>query len=309
MVDSALDAAIRRAAFDHLRTLSAGRDYVTSEELARGFEFNGERIPLVNPRRGIFKPRQMKYLLSIRTVFPKSGNKVWYDDQRKVNQALYQSEEFVDYAFMGNNPEAADNRWLREASEGEVPIIYFIGVAPGRFFPACPSYIAACDQQHLLAKVGFGEPSEYLTAKFDDNSPARKYALRVVKQRLHQATFREAVIAAYGGRCAISGLPEPRLIDAAHIVEDRHEMFGQPIVRNGLPMSKVHHAAFDAHLLGIDPNFEVHISSRLLNQKDGPMLEAIKAVNGKKIRLPFRFEDRPDRERLEMRFEKFRSQA
>src|SRR5882672_9106354 len=34
---------------------------------------------------------------------------------------------------------------------------------------------------------------------------------------LHQASFRYAVMTAYGGRCAISRLPEPRLLDAAHI--------------------------------------------------------------------------------------------
>lgn len=306
MVDSALDAAIRRAAFDHLRALSAGRDYVTSEELARGFEFNGERIPLVNPRRGIFKPRQMEYLLSIRTVFPKPGNKVWYDDQRKAHQALYHSDEFVDYAFMGDDPHAADNRRLREAGEAQIPLVYFIGVAPGKFFPACPSYIARWDKLRLIAKVGFGEPAEYLTAKFGDNTPARRYALRVVKQRMHQATFREAVISAYGSRCAISGLPEARLLDAAHIIEDRDEALGQPVVKNGVPLSKIHHAAFDAHLIGIDSDFKIHISPRLLAQKDGPMLEAIKSVNGCKIRLPARLADRPDPGRLAVRFNTFK---
>lgn len=308
MVDNASDAIIRKAAFDHLLALSAGRDYVTSEELARGFEFNGERIPLVNPRRGIFKPRQMKYLLSIRTVFPKPGNRVWYDDQRKVHQALYGSEEFVDYAFMGDDPEAADNRWLREAGEDQIPFVYFIGVAPGRFFTACPSYIAGWNKGCLNAKVGFGEPAEYLTARFSDNAPARRYALRVIKQRMHQATFREAVISAYGNRCAISGLPESRLLDAAHIIEDKNEALGQPVVCNGVPLSKIHHAAFDAHLIGIDADFRIHISPRLLVQKDGPMLEAIKAVNGQRMRLPARVIDRPDPDRLATRFDKFKLQ-
>jgi putative restriction endonuclease len=67
-------------------------------------------------------------------------------------------------------------------------------------------------------------------------APERRYALRLVRQRLHQATFREAVLTAYGGRCAISGLPEPRLLDAAHIVDDGNEALGQPVVTNGLPL-------------------------------------------------------------------------
>jgi HNH endonuclease len=87
-------------------------------------------------------------------------------------------------------------------------------------------------------------------------SPERRYALREIKARLHQASFRDAVLAAYGGRCAVSHLPEPRLLDAAHIIMDTDEQFGQPIVSNGLPLTKIHHAAFDAHLIGIDPDFQ-----------------------------------------------------
>src|SRR5215208_5557880 len=60
--------------------------------------------------------------------------------------------------------------------------------------------------------------------------PEVRYGLRLVRQRLHQATFREAVLTAYGQRCAVSGLPEPRLLDAAHIVADRDEDAGQPVV-------------------------------------------------------------------------------
>ena len=34
---------------------------------------------------------------------------------------------------MGRDPEAADNRWLREAYEHRIPTIYFLGIAPGRY--------------------------------------------------------------------------------------------------------------------------------------------------------------------------------
>ena len=137
----------------------------------------------------------------------------------------------------------------------------------------------------------------------------RRYALRAVKQRLHQASFREAVIAAYDGRCAVSRLPEPLLLDAAHIVEDKDERLGQPVVPNGIPLSKIHHAAFDAHLIGIDPDYRLHVSERLLSQNDGPMLEALKRLNGGTIHLPGRIKDRPDRDRLALRFERFKAVA
>ena len=65
------------------------------------------------------------------------------------------------------------------------------------------------------------------------DAPERPYALREVKARLHQASFRDAVLAAFGGRCAISHIPETRLLDAAHIVMDAGEQFGHPILSNG----------------------------------------------------------------------------
>lgn len=307
--DELLDSRMREAAFQHVRLLSATRDHLTSDELAKGFIFDGARVPLVNPQRGIFKPRQMRYLLSIRTVFPRPGAKVWYDDQRHVHSQLYESKDFVDYAFMGTDPEAADNRWLREAFENRIPIIYFIGIAPGRFTAIVPSYVGGWNRETLKASIGFGDPSAYDESRFPDTEPARRYALRTVQQRLHQASFRQAVITAYDGRCALSGLPEPLLLDAAHIVSDKHEVLGQPVVPNGIPLSKIHHAAFDAHLIGIDPDFRMHVSARLLDQKDGPMLEAIKQLDKQIIRLPPRVQDRPDRDRLAMRYDVFRARA
>jgi predicted restriction endonuclease len=57
------------------------------------------------------------------------------------------------------------------------------------------------------------------------------------------------------------------------------------VVPNGIPLSKIHHAAFDAHLIGIDPDYRLHVSERLLGQNDGPMLNALKGLNGETIHL------------------------
>jgi putative restriction endonuclease len=306
--DWAHDNRMRLAAFERVRTLRESHGHLTAQQLGEGFTVDGHRYPMVNPRRGIFKPAQMRYLLSINTVFPKTGNRVWYDDQREVHRQIFDGGQMVDYAFVGDNPDAADNRWLREAFENQIPIIYFLGIAPGRYEAILPAFIGGWDRESRRARVSFGlSEQDSLTPPATDAE--RRYALRAVKQRLHQASFREAVITAYRGRCALSGLPEPMLLDAAHIVEDRHELLGQPLVRNGIPLSKIHHAAFDAHLIGIDPDYRLHVSERLLAQKDGPMLEAIKGLNGGLLRLPKRAQDQPDRDRLALRFDRFRAAA
>ncbi len=307
-IESDRDQRMRLAAFEHVRKLGEIHQHLTHEQLKPGFTFEGKRIPLVNPQRGIFKPRQMRFLLSIKTVFPRPGAKIWYDDQLRVHDQIFSSDQFVDYAFMGQDPDAADNRWLRDAYENQIAVIYFLGIAPGRYQAIFPAFISGWDAEALNASVAFGVP-ELETSTPPENASERRYALRTVQQRLHQASFREAVILAYNGRCAISGLPEQRLLDAAHIVSDKNELLGQPVVPNGLPLSKIHHAAFDAHLIGIDPDFRLHVSERLLSQKDGAILEALKQLKGSIIHLPKREQDHPDRDRLAARFEEFNAAA
>jgi putative restriction endonuclease len=305
------DTQLRQAAFsrvDWLATLQGG--VLDSADLAGGFEFGGDRIPLVNPQRGIFKPRQMEHLLSIKTVFPRKGARVWYDDQREVHRQIYAGDDVVDYAFMGTDPNSSDNRWLRDAMQRQIPVIYFLGTSPGRYQPIIPTFIVGWHPERLRVQLAFGALVGASAQAVPPEAPERRYALREVKARLHQASFRDAVLAAYGGRCAISHLPEPRLLDAAHIVMDADEQLGQPIIPNGLPLTKLHHAAFDSNLIGIDPDYRIHVSDRLLEIHDGPFLElGLKGIVGQVIQLPRRSEDRPDRDRLALRFEEFKKSA
>ena len=311
MQQTIFDAQLRQAAFDHLNRLAAlSGGVLSSDDLASGFQFQGERIPLVNPQRGIFKPRQMVHLLSIRTVFPRQGGRVWYDDQREAHRQIYAGDDVVEYAFMGTDPNSPDNRWLREAMQEQVPVIYFLGTSPGRSQPIIPTFIVGWHPERLRVQLAFGAIVGASAQAAPPAAPERRYALREVKARLHQASFRDAVLAAYGGRCAISHLPEPRLLDAAHIVMDADEQLGQPIISNGLPLTKIHHAAFDANLIGIDPDFGIHVADRLLEIHDGPFLEiGLKQIAGTRIELPRRREDHPDRDRLALRFEQFKKSA
>ena len=136
----------------------------------------------------------------------------------------------------------------------------------------------------------------------------RRYVVREVKQRIHQRQFRGAVLPAYRDRCTICRLREVRLLDAAHIVGDAEEA-GEPVVSNGLSFCSIHHRAFDEDLVGIDPTLRVHVSPRLLEDEDGPMLDVLKGFHGATIEAPSRRLWRPDPERLELRFARFQSAA
>jgi putative restriction endonuclease len=137
-----------------------------------------------------------------------------------------------------------------------------------------------------------------------EDDAERRYVVRETRVRLHQSLFRSRVLAAYSDSCAICRLKEPRLLDAAHIVGDTLPT-GEPRVPNGLSLCSIHHRAFDQDLVGVSPDYEVHVSARLLYEEDGPMLELLKGFHREPIALPARRAWRPDRAQLALRFERF----
>lgn len=302
------DFQIRAAAFEHVRQLAEFESPLSYASLEKGFKFKGTRFHILSRAEGIFKPKEMGTVLSIRTSVPRPGRKVRYDDQLNVHRQIYEPEETVEYSFKHGDPNKGNNLMLRLARERQLPVIYFLGVAPALYHALMPTYIADWDPALRKVRLEFGLPDQSRLSP-PQSANERRYALQTVKQRLHQAAFRELVIKAYEGRCALSRLKEPRLLDAAHIVSDKDELLGQPVVVNGLPLSKLHHAAFDAHLIGIDPDFCVHVSERLLDQRDGPMLEAMKQLQDRKLHLPKEARNHPDKDRLAERFERFRAAA
>jgi putative restriction endonuclease len=136
----------------------------------------------------------------------------------------------------------------------------------------------------------------------------RRYEFRETRVRVHQTHFRRLVLPAYRERCTICSLREERLLDAAHIIGDVEER-GEPVIANGLSLCSIHHRAFDNNLVGISPEYEIHVSRQLLEDEDGPMLELLKGYHRRSIQIPSRRSWRPDPERLEVRFARFQSAA
>ena len=77
---------------------------------------------------------------------------------------------------------------------------------------------------------------------------------------------------------------------------------------NGLALCKIHHGAYDANILGIDPEYRVHIRLSVLEERDGPMLRhGIQEMEGATIVLPREDALKPRRDYLEERFARFRA--
>jgi putative restriction endonuclease len=89
----------------------------------------------------------------------------------------------------------------------------------------------------------------------------------LVRARVNQGFFRAAVLAAYGGRCCITGLCIPQLLNASHIVPWGVDVKNRTNPRNGLCLNALHDRAFDCGLLTVTPNLHVRLSSKAKTRK------------------------------------------
>jgi putative restriction endonuclease len=108
-----------------------------------------------------------------------------------------------------------------------------------------------------------------------------------VRVRRGQQFFRQAILNAYGVRCCISGINVPRLLIASHIKPWRDFPADRLNPRNGLCLSSIHDAAFDAGLITLDEKLRVVLSKRLRSYFPQPTLEQnFVPFDGQPIHLP-----------------------
>lgn len=296
------DERLRSAALAFLRTVQLRTGGPVRYDDVASFEFDGRRVPLMDPQRGIRKPRGLDAALSFRTVFAARPDQRPYADERGV-------DGYQRYKWRGTDPNHPENVALRRAMTKRLPLIWFVGIAPGLYWPVFPVWLVdeePSDHQFIVA-VDLAEMHAW-----EDTDDAvvielrRAYADRVVRERLHQPVFRAQVLAAYQNRCALCRLRHPELLDAAHIRGD--SAGGEPVLTNGIAMCKIHHAAFDYFLMTVRPSdYSIEVRPDVLHEDDGPTLRyALQGVHGVTIGLPRQRAARPDRELLEERYERFR---
>ena len=297
--DTARDTRVRLAAFKWLEEqTSLYGEVLPWSLLIRGFDLDGERVPLVS-MQGIFKPRLIPEIpLSIRTSIEGPYNdEVGYD-------------ELLRYAYRGTDPSHRDNAGLRQAMQLQVPLVYFYGLVEGRYLAIWPVYIVGDSPDALMFTVAVDQApaAAAFAGTVTDAAEAdlrRRYATRETRQRLHQNSFRERVLRAYKERCALCRLHHPELLEAAHIVPD-NEPGGDPVVPNGISLCRLHHGAFDRYFIGIRPDYTVEVRRSVLEETDGPMLKhGLQGAHNQRIWTPRSAEKKPDRHLLERRYERF----
>lgn len=141
-------------------------------------------------------------------------------------------------------------------------------------------------------------PTAALVEEEEEFDYSAKDKTSLVKIRVGQHFFRRSVLSAYLGRCCITGLTEPKLLVASHIVPWRTNANHRLNPRNGLCLSVLHDKAFDLGMFTLTPDFKIKTSRHIQTMSNNSFAnEWLVKLEGKQIELPEKF--RPELEFLD----------
>lgn len=297
---SAEQAAIRQDIFlwlEHQEIELGGYEF-RREFLRTAYTYGDQVVPLMDRQNGIWNPTGFDSTLSITRTL-----KGPYTDEIDGAIQKYSYERLPDRPLISGR-----NIKLRAAAAAGEPLIMFQEILPSLYVPRYPVFVVRDDPITGYVDVALDESLMLFGDPLELTAPQRRYAERVVKVRLHQKSFRSRVLHAYSGKCAMCALSHPELLDAAHITSDGAED-STASVTNGLSLCKIHHAAYDRRLIGIDGDYHVHVRKDVLTEVDGPMLKyGIQSMDGRTLQVPRRTIERPDPDRMQRRFLEFAAQ-
>lgn len=299
------DDLLREALFQHMdKLVSYYQDVIPASALRSRFEYDGIGFQPLQ-QVGIFKPGLLG---------PKSAAVVLvssidgpYTDKHDLESGV------IEYHYQGKlgDEDNHHNRSLRAAMEQRRPMLYLCGIAPNMYLPLYPVFAISDNRTKRTFDLVVGDRT--ITVNIESSTEAKtaaanavkSYATIIAKRRIHQSGFRQLVIGAYQSTCAMCRLKIPTLLDAAHIIPDSEEG-GDAVVQNGLALCKIHHAAYDARIIGVSPDYVMETRPDILNTTDGPMLaHGLQGLHGKSIHVPRFHRNRPDKDRLNVIWQRY----
>jgi putative restriction endonuclease len=111
--------------------------------------------------------------------------------------------------------------------------------------------------------------------------------IRSVKARLNQNVYRRMMIDIYSGSCCITGMNIPEVNRASHIISWADDPSKRLDPSNGLYLSATYDAAFDKHLISLDDDYRIILSSEIKDHyKNESVADYFVKKEGCKINLP-----------------------
>jgi hypothetical protein len=127
-------------------------------------------------------------VLSLVTAAPKQGRPAQYEDafDKKTARFTYRFRDPQGPAAAAARAAEADHRDLLAAHDAAVPLIYFRGIAAGRYAIVAPVFVAAVDPVARLIEMEAGLPiADGSPAGLVSNEDMRRYATREALFWLH----------------------------------------------------------------------------------------------------------------------------
>ena len=109
-----------------------------------------------------------------------------------------------------------------------------------------------------------------------------------IKQRLKQSVFRQRVLENFTGRCCLTGITEPELLVASHIVPWAKRVDSRLDPGNGLCLSVLVDRLFDEGFITFDDSLRV-IATPHITSLSKPLREVVKDIEGRQAACPARW--------------------
>lgn len=275
---------------------------------------SGKKTELVCKPKGIYKPRWMKYALSVR-----QGLAGKYNDREPVKRPdgtwiypYYQEgkdpskrdEKFTNRALMNCMADGVPVGVLRQLKGSPASSYHVLGLAlvshwdDGHFFLEgfSSSGLAASPHNHTeadflsLKQEQIDREKDYFN--FDDTYDAREKIMSQIVRRRGQPEFRRTLLKIYSDCCAISGCDVADALEAAHILPYNGPNTNKSA--NGLLLRADLHVLFDLHLISVDSETMTTLVCQAL------LATKYAYLQGKELRLPKNPADRPSLEALDL---------
>ena len=133
----------------------------------------------------------------------------------------------------------------------------------------------------------------------EDQLGERYGPAQLVRPRLGQASFRLAVLDAYGRRCAVTGERSLPVVEAAHIRP--YGFGGEHVVPNGLPLRRDVHRLFDLGFVSVRPDHHFAVSKALRDEYENG--KVYYELDDRPLLLPDDPSNRPEPELLDWHHE------
>lgn len=134
--------------------------------------------------------------------------------------------------------------------------------------------------------------------------PEGKERERIVKQRINQTFFRNAVLSSYNNKCCITNLSCTELIEACHIVDWATDVKNRLNPSNGICLNVLFHKAYDKNYIGISPDYEVFVSDKLFDENSQDTIRTFfMQYHHTRIQMPDKF--LPNKDLLNLHYQHF----